>query len=198
MTWPASTDIVQYKSLSSSEPSESSNEADLDGKKCIENTKVRDSLLLMKFYSLSTGVVSNLLSGCDGRELGLPFELTEQEQEIVRFNRSTFVLGRSGTGKTTVLTMKLFQNEQLYHIASEGFHEVRSNPSTYVRSTSDGEGKEDILRQIFLTVSPKLCYAVKQHVSQMKRLVYLRTCDISFSFFSSINQSSSLCSNNSH
>ncbi|KAM7484789.1 hypothetical protein LguiA_000798 [Lonicera macranthoides] len=171
MTWPPSTDIVQYKSLSNIEPSESSKSADLNGKKCIENTKVRDSLLLMKFYSLSTGVVNNLLSGCDGRELGLPFELTEQEQEIVHFSRSTFVLGRSGTGKTTVLTMKLFQNEQLHHIASEGFHEVRSNPSKYVHSESDGEGKEDILHQIFLTVSPKLCYAVKQHISQMKRSV---------------------------
>jgi hypothetical protein len=133
---------------------------------------VRESLQLMKFYSLSSGVVNYLLSECNGKEMALPFELTEQEKEIVNFNRSTFVLGRSGTGKTTVLTMKLFQNEQLFHIASQGFHEVRDNPTfSQEDSNNDVEGNKDILRQIFLTVSPRLCQTVKEQILQMKRLV---------------------------
>ncbi|KAK2992174.1 hypothetical protein RJ640_000810, partial [Escallonia rubra] len=175
MHWASTSHIVQYRSLSNSGTVEPIDAGAADGKSYVENSKVRDSLLLMKFYSLSSGAVSNLLSSCNGGD-GLPFELTEQEQEIVLFDRSTFVLGRSGTGKTTVLTMKLFRNEQLYDISSEGFHEVTSNPSNdvgwrYEVSESDGEAKGDILRQLFVTVSPKLCYAVKRHVSQWKRSV---------------------------
>ncbi|KAK2999234.1 hypothetical protein RJ639_022978, partial [Escallonia herrerae] len=175
MHWAPSSHIVQYKSLSNSGTVEPIDAGAVDGKRYVENSKVRDSLLLMKFYSLSSGAVSNLLYSCNGVD-DLPFELTEQEQEIVLFDRSTFVLGRSGTGKTTVLTMKLFRNEQLYHISSEGFHEVTRNPCNdvgwrYEGSESDGEAKGDILRQVLVTVSPKLCYAVKRHVSQLKRSV---------------------------
>ncbi|KAK3002990.1 hypothetical protein RJ639_019262 [Escallonia herrerae] len=182
MHWAPSSHIVQYKSLSNSGAVEPIAAGAVDGKSYVENSTVRDSLLLMKFYLLSSVAVGNLLSfSCNGGD-GLPFELTEQEQEIVLFDRSTFVLGRSGTGKTTVLTTKLFRNEQLYHISSEGFHEVTSNPSNdvgwrYEVSESDGEAKGDILRQLFVTVSPKLCYAVKRHVSQWKRSV----CGGSFS-----------------
>ncbi|KAA8532354.1 hypothetical protein F0562_032391 [Nyssa sinensis] len=175
-TWASSADIVQYKYLSNTGSEKVSNDGSFDRKIYVEDSRVNDSLLLMKFYSLSSGVVSHLLSGCDGRELGLPFELTDQEKEIIFFNRSTFILGRSGTGKTTVLTMKLFQNEQLYHIASEGFHEVVSNLSSnvswrYKANESNGETKRDMLHQIFVTVSPKLCFAVKQHVSHLKSFV---------------------------
>ena len=31
--------------------------------------------------------------------------------------------------------------------------------------------KENVLHQLFVTVSPKLCYAVKQQVSHLKRCV---------------------------
>ncbi|KAL1807596.1 hypothetical protein ACET3Z_024586 [Daucus carota] len=168
MTWAASENIVQYKSLSNTETGESSNTSDLDGR-CLENSSVRESLLLMKFYSLSCGAMSNLLSGCDGESLGIPFELTDQERDIVLFNRSSFILGRSGTGKTTVLTMKLFRNDQLYHVASEGYHEVRTDPS-YEEQRNEYK-KGDILRQLFVTVSPKLCYAVREQFSQLKRSV---------------------------
>ncbi|XP_063936853.1 uncharacterized protein LOC135147630 [Daucus carota subsp. sativus] len=168
MTWAASENIVQYKSLSNTETGESSNTSDLDGR-CLENSSVRESLLLMKFYSLSCGAMSNLLSGCDGESLGIPFELTDQERDIVLFNRSSFILGRSGTGKTTVLTMKLFRNDQLYHVASEGYHEVRTDPSYEEQRNEYNKG--DILRQLFVTVSPKLCYAVREQFSQLKRSV---------------------------
>lgn len=106
---------------------------------------------------------SQIYSYCNGKEIVLPFELTKQEEEIIDFNGSSFILGRSGTGKTTVLTMKLFQNEQLSHIASEGYHEVQSNLSLVT--------KDDMLRQIFVTVSPKMCDTVKQYISQLQRSV---------------------------
>lgn len=162
-TWPSSSAVLQYKNLGEVKSEEDLDAVSSDGKSYVENTKVSDSLLLMKFYSLSSGVVKNLLSYCNGKEIVLPFELTNQEEEIIHFDRSSFILGRSGTGKTTVLTMKLFQNEQLYHIASEGYHEVQSNLSTVA--------KDDILRQIFVTISPKLCYTVKEHVARLQRSV---------------------------
>ncbi|KAF3432421.1 hypothetical protein FNV43_RR27161 [Rhamnella rubrinervis] len=169
-SWPPSWDIVRFKDLSI-------NETDLagaasDGRSYVENSKVSESLLLMKFYSLSSGVVTHLLSDRDGRELDLPFEVTDQEMEIILFDRSSFILGRSGTGKTTVLTMKLFQKEKLYHISQEGVHSVKCNSLDNVSQEevqeSSVETRGTVLRQLFVTVSSKLCLAVKQHVSHLK------------------------------
>ncbi|WCJ17629.1 P-loop containing nucleoside triphosphate hydrolases superfamily protein [Euphorbia peplus] len=180
ITWSCSTDIIRYKSLGDDEPGSNLNSDD----KCyVENSKVSDSLLLMKFYNLSSGVVSHLLSGGDGRELELPFELTDKEMEIIFYQRSTFILGRSGTGKTTVLTMKLFKKEQLYLLANEGHNgdcgasfkndlskiNARDDKGEMVEPVEDGEN--GVLRQLFVTVSPKLCFAVKQQVAQLKSFV---------------------------
>ncbi|KAI3685051.1 hypothetical protein L6452_34283 [Arctium lappa] len=106
--------------------------------------------------------LNSKIFGCDGEAIGLPFELTEQEKDVVSFDKSSFVLGRSGTGKTTVLTMKLFQNEQLHHLACEGFHDAVDQRNEEV--------KQDALHQLFVTFSPKLCYAVREQFDQWKRL----------------------------
>ncbi|XP_022776512.1 uncharacterized protein LOC111318117 [Durio zibethinus] len=173
-TWTISFDIIRYKTLSQDEREHSSNSSASDGRCYLENSKVSESLLLMKFYSLSSGVVNQLLSDRNGRELELPFEVTDQELDIILFQRSCFILGRSGTGKTTVLTMKLFKKEQLHHLATEGFDEVNPNTSNEVCREDRimggvGETEATPLRQLFVTVSPKLCYAVKHHVLQLKR-----------------------------
>ncbi|KAK9275351.1 hypothetical protein L1049_022615 [Liquidambar formosana] len=169
-SWVTSSDIVRYKNLNNNEPGSHSSVVSVDGRSFVENSKVSESLLLMKFYSLSSGVVNHLLSGRDGKELDLPFEVTDEELQIILFNRSTFILGRSGTGKTTVLTMKLFQKEQQHHIATEGFGVITNTYGSQRNEVGQGfeETKESILRQLFVTVSPKLCYAVKQHVSHLK------------------------------
>jgi hypothetical protein len=173
-SWSCSSDIDRMKNLDSSE-----NEIDLSGstsddRSYVANVQVSESLMLMKFYSLSPGVVGHLLSNHDAVELDLPFEVTEQELDIILFRRSTFILGR-GTGKTTVLTMKLFQKEKLHHMEKDLFYGVKSDRP--VRS-QEKEAEETIaekeraaLRQLFVTVSHKLCYAVKQHVSHLKRCV---------------------------
>ncbi|KAK9274663.1 hypothetical protein L1049_021914 [Liquidambar formosana] len=171
-SWETSSDIVRYKNLNNNEPAGSHSSAGaFDGSSFVENSKVSESLLLMKFYSLSSGVVNHLLSDRDGKELDLPFEVTDEELEIILFNRSTFILGRSGTGKTTVLTMKLFQKEQQHHIAKEGLGVSTNTYGSQRNEVGQGfeEPKESILRQLFVAVSPKLCYAVKQHVSRLKR-----------------------------
>ncbi|XP_060669556.1 uncharacterized protein LOC132800264 isoform X1 [Ziziphus jujuba] len=172
-SWSPSVDIVRFKDLSINETGNDQVGAASDGRSYVENSKVSESLLLMKFYSLSSVAVNHLMSDHDGRELDLPFEVTDQEMEIILFDRSSFILGRSGTGKTTVLTMKLFQKEKLHQMADEAFYGIESNSLGH--GIQDNDAKESsmetggtVLRQLFVTVSPKLCFAVKQHVSHLK------------------------------
>ncbi|XP_030461792.1 uncharacterized protein LOC115681845 [Syzygium oleosum] len=170
-TWVCPFDFVRYRSPCEDQFG-SSSDCDASGRRLYaENAKVNESLLLMKFYSLSSDVISHLLDDSDGNEVSLPFVVTEQEQEIILFLRSTFILGRSGTGKTTVLTMKLFRNEKLLDQATKGFQTNQSVISNSKDADVEeiGEGAENcVLRQLFVTVSAKLCFAVKQHVSQLR------------------------------
>ncbi|PRQ41353.1 putative hydrolase [Rosa chinensis] len=164
-SWPSSLEFIRFKDLSFTEIQNDLVGDTSHGRSYAENSRVSESLLLMKFYSLSSGVVNHLLSDHEGRELDLPFEVTDQELEIILYQRSSFIVGRSGTGKTTVLTMKLFQKEQWHQLAVRGCHISESNKVE--QSLAATEGK--VLHQLFVTVSPKLCYAIKQHVLHLKR-----------------------------
>ncbi|TXG56681.1 hypothetical protein EZV62_017994 [Acer yangbiense] len=171
-TWVTSSEIVRVKELSNESENVLSGDG-FDGRSYVENTKVSESLLLIKFYSLSSDIVSHLLSDRDGRELDLPFEVTDEQREMILFPRSTFIHGRSGTGKTTILIMKLFQKEKLHHLAMEGFYGAETKTDQYISQENEveeviEETKRPILRQLFVTVSPKLCFAVKQHISHLK------------------------------
>ena len=169
-SWPPSMDIIQIKDLGVNETGGDLAGAASDGRSYVENSKVSESLLLMKFYPLSYPAVNHLLSDRDGRELDLPFEVTDQETEIILFPRSSFILGRSGTGKTTVLTMKLYQREKLHHeLCGDSNDEIRQVSEDGLDQKSSTESKATVLRQLFVTVSPKLCNAVKKHVSDLKR-----------------------------
>ncbi|KAG5545645.1 hypothetical protein RHGRI_017955 [Rhododendron griersonianum] len=174
MSWGPSFDIPRFKSLCSHVLHNESSDGLIDGRSYFENSKVSESLSLMKFYSLSSGMVNHLLSDDTGGELDLPFEVSDEELEIIRFQKSTFILGRSGTGKTTVLTTKLFQKEQQHHFASKGLCGAGTNTSIETSQKNDVgecilETKGSVLRQLFVTVSPKLCYAIKQNVTNLKR-----------------------------
>ncbi|KAF7142000.1 hypothetical protein RHSIM_Rhsim06G0167800 [Rhododendron simsii] len=174
MSWGPSFDIPRFKSLCNHVLHNESSGGLIDGRSYFENSKVSESLSLMKFYSLSSGMVNHLLSDDTGGELDLPFEVSDEELEIIRFQKSTFILGRSGTGKTTVLTTKLFQKEQQHHFASKGLCGAGTNTSIESNQKNDVdecilETKGSVLRQLFVTVSPKLCYAIKQNVTNLKR-----------------------------
>ncbi|PNX84125.1 hypothetical protein L195_g040178, partial [Trifolium pratense] len=174
MTWEKSTEIIRIKNLENNGYEAES--GCCDQRVYVENSKVEESFLLMKFYSLSSVVVSHLLSDSNGNELELPFEVSDEEHDIILFPRSTFVLGRSGTGKTTVLTMKLFKKEELHHAILEQAYGVKSAEVPCLNS--DKEYKDSstvndrpVLHQLFVTVSPKLCQAVKHQVVRMKRFI---------------------------
>ncbi|KAI3974739.1 hypothetical protein MKX01_037535 [Papaver californicum] len=78
ITWRIDDETIRYKNTNNAALVDSSSDGVSDGRCYIENSKVIDSLLLMKFYSLSAGLVNHLLSGSDGKELDLPFEKEQQ------------------------------------------------------------------------------------------------------------------------
>ena len=169
--WDAGHDIVRYKKDCRIDDKE--NHDHVDTSSALENTKVSESFLLMKFYSLSSGVAKHLLTATDGTEIEIPFELTDEEEAIIRFPLTSFILGRSGTGKTTVLTMKLYQIEQQSLIASQGIElsEVDLSVAEHKNSLpmKDTSKGESFVKQVLITVNPKLCSAIKNHIHKLKR-----------------------------
>ncbi|KAJ0971025.1 hypothetical protein J5N97_018984 [Dioscorea zingiberensis] len=162
--------ITRYKKLCKVESFEGLSGEETDAANFLENSKVNESLLLMKFYSLSAGMVEHLLTADDGTEIEIPFELTDEEEEIIHFHYSSFILGRSGTGKTTILTMKLFQKEQQQLVSSHGVLSMNYDASSMPPKDIE-ENSRNFLRQIFVTVSPKLCSAVRNQIFRLKRYV---------------------------
>lgn len=170
-SWPLSSNMQRFKNSCNAKLISGASSSSVEGRSHVENSKVSESLLLMKFYSLSSGTVNHLLSDVEGIEVDLPFEVADEEREIINFPRSSFILGRSGTGKTTILTMKLYQKLQQYCIASQdslAAGNVSITDEVKVEQYDSGSGRP-VLRQLFVTVSPKLCHAVKKSVTQMKR-----------------------------
>jgi len=171
IVWEDVHDIIQYKKDSRVDEEEDHDHVDTSC--ALESTGVSENFLLMKFYSLSSGVVKHLLTVNDGTEIDIPFELSDEEEAIIRFPLTSFILGRSGTGKTTVLTMKLIQIEQQSLIASQGpaLGEVDSfevDNQNVVQSKDAGK-QESFVKQVFITVSPKLCSAIKNQILRLKR-----------------------------
>jgi ABC-type microcin C transport system duplicated ATPase subunit YejF len=169
MVWDVDHEMIRYKKDCKVDAQD---EPDLvDTSYAMENSKVSESFLLMKFYSLSSGVAQHLLTASDGSEIDIPFELTDEEKEIIQFPLTSFILGRSGTGKTTVLTMKLIQKEQQSLIASQGLNFSEDDLSGLNDKSMMplNDGKERFMKQVFITVSPKLCSAIKNHISGLKK-----------------------------
>ncbi|RHN66698.1 putative uvrD-like Helicase, ATP-binding domain, P-loop containing nucleoside triphosphate hydrolase [Medicago truncatula] len=166
LSWPRTANIRKFKSVGANNTEESDLVDSEDAKNAAENSMIEESTLLMKFCALSP---DHMRTGRDDIEVDLPFELTEEQRNIVIFPRSTFVLGRSGTGKTTALKTKLIQNEKSHHVAVE-----RVYGPNYTASESneiDVELKRPILCQLFVTLSPGLCQEIKHHVSCFKRSI---------------------------
>ncbi|PWA46185.1 uvrD-like Helicase, ATP-binding domain, P-loop containing nucleoside triphosphate hydrolase [Artemisia annua] len=163
--WPASQVMTRFRHLVSDE---SHNDVSVNpggGRNYVENSKVSESLLLMKFYLLSYEVVCHSLSG---RQVDLPMQMTDEQMDVILVKKSSFIIGRSGTGKTTILIRKLFQNEQRVVNNSVGTYAAENNQLREAEVVHNPDNnKPTVLRQLFVTVSPQLCYAVKQHVSHL-------------------------------
>ena len=118
----------------------------------------------MKFCSISSDYTHN---GRDAIAVDLPFALTYEQCKIITFAKSTFVLGRSGTGKTTVLSTKMIQNEKLHHTAVESVYGLIDDAN--LSNENAVQLNRPVLRQLFVTLSPGLCEEIKRNVSCFKR-----------------------------
>ncbi|GLJ34015.1 hypothetical protein SUGI_0684140 [Cryptomeria japonica] len=173
--WKYDPGFVWYRHLQQPEMVESLHCETLDKETItLEHAKVEESLLLMKFYSLSSGIANQLLTAKDGSEIDLQFEVNEEESRIIRFPRSSFILGRSGTGKTTVLTTKLLQKEHQFYLATHGFS--WENPGKLENTLGRKDLQQDYinsscLRQMFVTVSAKLCSAIRNRISRIDSFI---------------------------
>jgi hypothetical protein len=158
LSWPRSANIQKFKSVGTNNTKEGDLVPSVDENDAAQNSMIEESTLLMKFCSITPDYT---LSSCDSIEVDLPFELTEEQRNIVNFPRSTFLFGRSGTGKTTVLMTKMIRNEKLHHVAVERVYGPYSN----ARESSE----RPVLRQLFVTSSPGLCQEIRHHVTCFKR-----------------------------
>jgi len=67
----------------------------------LEHANPDESIGLQKFFTLQSAEASLLCRAPPGAELELLFELNEEEKQIMNYERTLFVQGRSGTGKVS-------------------------------------------------------------------------------------------------
>jgi hypothetical protein len=91
--WRVDRDFVWYKSKTG----HTLGDADL------ERSSIESAAVLTKFYPLSSGVARLLMMKAERqRDMELPFEMSQEEEKIVRHVGSMLVLGRSGTGNSSL------------------------------------------------------------------------------------------------
>ena len=114
-----------------------------------ESLDLHNAIITGKFYTLTQTVLEGILTS--GSTAEFPFDVAHDEVEIIRqTSAASFILGRSGTGKTTCLAFKLLSN--------------------YIGSKADAErGLSDSppIRQIFLTRSEILASKLNGYIRRL-------------------------------
>ncbi|KAF8421382.1 hypothetical protein EV426DRAFT_718708 [Tirmania nivea] len=111
-----------------------------------ENRTALDILITGKFHTLTNRMFDNIIS--ENQDAEFPFDVNGTESRIIKhFRTAAFILGRSGTGKTTCLLYKLL--------------------SRYLVSAENG-GFENRLRQVLLTRSEPLSRKLRL---ELRRLI---------------------------
>ncbi|KAL4065819.1 hypothetical protein V8B97DRAFT_1114496 [Scleroderma yunnanense] len=103
----------------------------------LDDSEEHCDFVLDKYVKLSKAYLHGLVADQDNE---LPFQLTAKEWEIVQCATSCFVIGRSGTGKTTSMLFKMLATQRAWEKAPE-----TRKP-----------------RQIFVTKSPILAAKVEE------------------------------------
>ncbi|KAI0757657.1 hypothetical protein C8Q80DRAFT_1092486 [Daedaleopsis nitida] len=110
-----------------------------------ENMEQLHSLLaLEKFVTFSQEFLNNIIADQDVAHV---FDLSPHEQEIMAHPSSCFVLGRSGTGKTTTMLFKMLAKERSW---ADRFRASMSKP-----------------RQLFVTQSVVLAQKVQEYFARL-------------------------------
>ncbi|GJX34635.1 UvrD-like helicase, ATP-binding domain, P-loop containing nucleoside triphosphate hydrolase [Tanacetum coccineum] len=61
------------------------------------------------------------------KDVDMPMQVNDEQMDIILSRKSSFIIGRSRTRKTNILTMKLFQYEHEFQIASDSIFEAESS-----------------------------------------------------------------------
>eukprot|EP01041_Mallomonas_annulata_P008009 gene8009-16395_t len=148
----------------------------IENKDKLETSETESATTLMKFYPLSSSFAERLISSNESMKLDLPFTMSSEEESIVSYPGSLFILGRSGTGKTTVMLRRMYienlNSLNLCHSETE-INDIASS------ATAD---EIRCCRQMLVTASPILCEAIRKS--------YKALCDSSSSSSSSTTSSS--------
>lgn len=113
----------------------------------LEDSDMGESCTLKKAYPLTSNIIRLLLQSDENSELELPHDVSAEEKALIEDTASSlFILGRSGTGKTTVMVQKMFRQ----HMTSMKL---------------DPEGRPVV--QLMVTASPVLAGAIKRHFEGM-------------------------------
>ena len=113
----------QMKSSSLSTNASSDIDVSLIDSTTRENRQVSDAAVLTKFHDLTSSIVklftSERESHSDIANIELPFVMSAQEDKIVRDPKSLIILGRSGTGKTTVILHRMYMRDLQWKMADK-------------------------------------------------------------------------------
>ncbi|KAK2462120.1 hypothetical protein APHAL10511_006583 [Amanita phalloides] len=100
-------------------------------------------LILQKFIPFSRALLNSIFADLDAV---FPFEVSPEEKAIIDHPFSCYVLGRSGTGKTTAMLHKMLWIERSFEIGTDGTTKAR---------------------QMFVTQSSVLADKVKEYFNKM-------------------------------
>ncbi|THH32624.1 hypothetical protein EUX98_g1581 [Antrodiella citrinella] len=114
-----------------------------------DREELHSLLVLEKFVTFSQALLNSILADQDVAHV---FQMSPQEQEIVQHGSSCYVLGRSGTGKTTTMIFKMLGIERTWEQSRELFQGTLSRP-----------------RQIFVTQSKVLAEKVEEYYAKLSQ-----------------------------
>ncbi|KAJ3245094.1 hypothetical protein HDU78_009933 [Chytriomyces hyalinus] len=137
--------------------------------------KIHEASVTAKFIPFSKMFMRLLLSGPNASvDCEFPFAVSEQEAEILNYDRSVIVIGRSGTGKTSCSLFRLLANLHSRRVDFRMNRGYLSHPSAFIPRALQADKEPSMprkfaFRQIFVTASPKFCRRVKVY---FKRLLH--------------------------
>ncbi|KAJ3009627.1 hypothetical protein HKX48_007845 [Thoreauomyces humboldtii] len=115
---------------------------------------IEDPIPYFKLYPFTRDYMSMLSDGgLDSAQL--PFTMNPDETAVLQSNLGFFLLGRSGTGKTTVMLHRMYLIETQY------------------RDQATEDGTFELPRQLMLTVSPRLSDAMSELYQKAAPIVVL-------------------------
>eukprot|EP00597_Dinobryon_sp_UTEXLB2267_P014593 CAMPEP_0170119096 /NCGR_PEP_ID=MMETSP0020_2-20130122/14169_1 /TAXON_ID=98059 /ORGANISM="Dinobryon sp., Strain UTEXLB2267" /LENGTH=3522 /DNA_ID=CAMNT_0010348355 /DNA_START=356 /DNA_END=10924 /DNA_ORIENTATION=- len=133
-----------------------------------EKSQVNDAAVLTKFYELTTNVVKLLTSARDDiGNIELPFTMSPEQDKIVRDPKSLFILGRSGTGKTTVILQRMYLQDLLWRKSHDELPLI--GDSMHGNSKPLAVSKFNTHGQMLVTASSILCDAIRRSFNNMQK-----------------------------